>query len=113
MGYYRQNESVASFRFQPIYQVITRKPSTSIISAMSKIGGLLALLRFSVLLRFYHETLFHCKINKKLGYGAKSEGGNQLLESGEGEEDVGVGPKDVKEVMTFENFAEMMETIKR
>jgi hypothetical protein len=73
MGNSKSDKALLVFRFQPVYQVITRKPATSLVSAFSKIGGLLAFLRFSMLLRYYHETLFHKKINKKLGFTSKTE----------------------------------------
>ena len=67
MGEDKADNTLLVFRFQPVYLIITRKPKTSLISALSRIGGLLAFLRFSLLLKFYHEYLFHKKINKKLG----------------------------------------------
>jgi hypothetical protein len=54
------------FIFTPQIQTITRKPATSILTAIAKIGGLLALLRFSLLLQLWHEKLFVAHMNQSL-----------------------------------------------
>ncbi len=45
---------------------IVREPSTSLLTAIAKIGGLFALLRFAVILNIWHESLFVKEMNKNL-----------------------------------------------
>lgn len=69
----------------------------TLITAFAKIGGLMALLKFSIVLRLYHEYLFHKKINRKVD--------EHLLQSFDER------TTDVKELITFERISEMMSTI--
>ena len=49
--------------FSPEIQEINRQPSISLLTAIAKIGGLFALLKFSVLLQLWHQSLFVKKMN--------------------------------------------------
>jgi hypothetical protein len=50
-------------KLEPIFVDMKRKPQTSMISALAKIGGLLAFFRLSVILNFIHQILFMRMIN--------------------------------------------------
>jgi hypothetical protein len=45
---------------------VVRKPSINFLTALSKIGGLMGLLRLSILLTILNEYRFTKKINAKL-----------------------------------------------
>lgn len=49
--------------FSPQILDVKRQPSTSLLTAIAKIGGLFALLRFSVILNLWHHSLFVKKMN--------------------------------------------------
>ena len=71
-----------------VVTVVTIKPK-SLIKTLSEIGGLLILLRVSMLIAFTHEKLFDCKMRK-----------------GKGDQD------DFKDVFTYDNFKETVDRVK-
>ncbi len=51
--------------FEPQMLDVVRQPSTSLLTAVAKIGGLFALLRFAVFLNLWHRSLFTKEMNSK------------------------------------------------
>ncbi|TNV80306.1 hypothetical protein FGO68_gene6525 [Halteria grandinella] len=62
----------ASFRVRPVVTVIEIKPK-GIIKTISEIGGLLIILKVSLLLGVFHERCFESKMKKKYGEKFKEE----------------------------------------
>ena len=60
---------------------ILREPESSLVTAIAKIGGLFALLRVSIVLNFWHKSLFVSKMNSKSNQKKKKVEINSLNES--------------------------------
>ena len=56
------NYCTVEILFSPLIQDIMREPESSIVSAIAKIGGLFALLRLSIFLNLWHQSLFESKM---------------------------------------------------
>ena len=59
------NYCTVEILFSPLIQDIMREPESSIVSAIAKIGGLFALLRLSIFLNLWHQSLFESKMKAK------------------------------------------------
>jgi hypothetical protein len=61
------NSSTLIIEFSPMLMEVVRKPSTNVVSALAKIGGLMALFNVSIVLTIWHQSRFTKKMNAKLG----------------------------------------------
>ncbi len=105
--------------FSPQILDVRRQPSTSLLTAIAKIGGLFALLRFSILLNLWHQSLFDKKMNsghqgaKVIGVVPASLNNSVIIdEASLVDEKEGEPVKDFREIFSHENMRKELEEIK-
>lgn len=110
---------VLQVMFSPQILDVRRQPSTSLLTAIAKIGGLFALLRFSILLNLWHQSLFDKKMNsghqdaKAIGVVPASLNKSVIMDEASLVDDKeGESVRDFREIFSHENMLKELEEIK-